>query len=147
LLGLVLSFALAVGAGAGIVLQQALNNNLRFALNSAAWSGVASYAVGLVCMLLLTAVLREPFDVAAAARVPWWGWAGGLFGSIFIGLSIVLAPKLGAATFFALLVTGQMLASIAFDHFGLLGIPQRPVDLSRLAGVALLIGGVVLIRR
>lgn len=147
MIGLLISFALAAGAGASIVLQQALNNNMRMALNSAAWSGVVSYAVGLICMTMLALALRDPLELAGAARVPWWGWAGGLFGSIFIALSIVLAPKLGAATFFALLVTGQMIASIAFDHFGLFGIPQRPADLSRLLGVLLLIGGVVLIRR
>ena len=52
-----------------------------------------------------------------------------------------------AATFLALLVTGQMLGSITFDHFGWLGLTQRPIDAPRLIGVALLIGGVVLIRR
>ncbi len=56
-------------------------------------------------------------------------------------------PQLGAATFIALLVTGQMLASVAFDHFGWLGLVQRPMDVPRLIGVALLIGGVILIRR
>jgi transporter family-2 protein len=70
-----------------------------------------------------------------------------LFGAIFIGLAIILVPKLGAATFIALLVTGQMLASVAFDHFGLFGLVQRSVDLPRVVGVFLLIGGVVLIRR
>ena len=82
-----------------------------------------------------------------ATRIPWWAWSGGAFGAIFIGLSIFLVPQIGAATFLALLVTGQMLGSITFDHFGWLGLTQRPVDAPRLIGVALLIGGVVLIRR
>jgi transporter family-2 protein len=70
-----------------------------------------------------------------------------MFGAIFIALGILLVPKIGAATFIALLVAGQMLASVAFDHFGLLGLAQRPVDLPRIIGVALLIAGVLLIRR
>jgi transporter family-2 protein len=40
-----------------------------------------------------------------------------------------------------------MIASVAADHFGWLGLAQRPIDLSRLAGIALLIGGCILIRR
>jgi transporter family-2 protein len=40
-----------------------------------------------------------------------------------------------------------MLASVAFDQAGLLGLAQRPVDLPRLLGVGLLVGGVVLTRR
>ena len=82
-----------------------------------------------------------------AARIPWWAWSGGLFGAIFIGLAIVLVPRLGAATFVALLVSGQMFASIMFDHVGLLGLAQRTADPPRLLGVVLLVIGVVLIRR
>jgi transporter family-2 protein len=40
-----------------------------------------------------------------------------------------------------------MLASVAFDHYGVLGLAQRSIDLPRVIGVALLIAGVVLIRR
>ena len=146
--GLALPILLAVAAGVSIVVQQVLNSNLRVALNSAAWSGFMSYFVGVVCMALLALALRDPLPaVGVAARIPWWAWSGGLFGAIFIGLAILLVPQLGAATFIALLVTGQMLASVAFDHFGWLGLAQRPVDAPRLIGVALLIGGVVLIRR
>lgn len=138
----------AVAAGTSIVVQQALNANLRAALNSAAWSGFVSYLAGVFAMALLVIAMRDPLPAAnVAARIPWWAWSGGLFGALFIGLAILLVPQLGAATFFALLVTGQMLASLTFDHFGMLGLAQRPVDLSRLFGVALLIGGVVLIRR
>jgi transporter family-2 protein len=146
--GLALPILLAVAAGVSIVVQQVLNSNLRAALNSAAWSGFMSYFVGVVCMALLALALRDPLPSAGvAARIPWWAWSGGLFGAIFIGLAILLVPQLGAATFIALLVTGQMLASVAFDHFGWLGLAQRPADVPRLIGVALLIGGVALIRR
>jgi transporter family-2 protein len=139
---------LAIAAGISIVIQQTLNANLRSALNSAAWSGFISYAVGLACMGLLALAFRDPVPAAGvAARIPYWALSGGVFGAIFIGLGIFLVPQLGAATFLALLVTGQMLGSIAFDHFGWLGLTQRPVDAPRLIGVALLIGGVVLIRR
>lgn len=140
--------ALAVLAGISVVTQQILNANLRSALASAAWSGFASYLVGLACMAALAAILRDPPPAPGVLlRVPWWAWSGGAFGAFFIGLAIVLVPQLGAATFIALVVAGQMLASIAFDQFGWLGLDQRPVDLPRLLGVVLLVGGVVLIRR
>jgi len=140
--------ALAFMAGISIVIQQALNANLRTALDSAAWSGFVSYFVGVVCMALLALALRDPIPSASvASRIPWWAWSGGLFGAIFIALAIFLIPKLGAATFIALLIAGQMLASVTFDHFGWLGLAQRSIDLPRLFGAVLLIAGVVLIRR
>jgi bacterial/archaeal transporter family-2 protein len=146
--GLVVPAFLAVAAGVSVLTQQVLNASLRAELGSAAWSGLVSYAVGVVCMVALVAVLRDPVPSGAViARVPWWAWTGGMFGAIFIGLAILLIPNLGGAAFIALFVTGQMLAALAFDQYGWLGMPQRPIDLPRLIGVALLIAGVVLIRR
>ncbi|HQT63749.1 MAG TPA: DMT family transporter [Acidocella sp.] len=143
-----LSYLLAIMAGVGIVIQQALNANLRTALNSAAWAGFANYVAGIIFMGVVALAMREPLPATAlAARIPWWAWSGGMFGAMFIGLAIVLVPKLGTATFIALLVSGQMVASIIFDQFGWFGLTQRTIDLPRLIGVVLLIGGVVLIRR
>ena len=148
MLNLLLPSFLAVLAGACVASQQVLNANLRMALNSAAWSGFVSYFVGVACMALLALALRDPIpSVAVAGRIPWWAYGGGLFGATFIGLAIFLVPQLGAATFIVLLVTGQMLASVIFDQIGWLGLAQRPLDVPRLIGVALLIGGCVLIRR
>ena len=99
-------------------------------------------------MIGLAIALQEPIpSTGVMARIPWWAWSGGIFGAIFIGISILVAQQLGAATLIALLVTGQMIAAIILDHFGLLGLAQRPIDLSRMIGVCLLVGGVVLIRR
>jgi bacterial/archaeal transporter family-2 protein len=139
---------LTVGAGVSVFVQQGLNANLRAELNSTAWSGFVSYLVGVGFMLCLAIAMRDPIPSSTTlGRVPVWAWSGGIFGAIFIALSIVTIPKLGGAAYVALLVTGQMVAALAFDHFGWLGVPQRPIDLPRLLGVALLVGGVVLIRR
>jgi transporter family-2 protein len=147
MLKLVFPMILAAAAGISLVVQQALNADLREALKSAAWSGFVSYFLGVICMLGLALLLRDPLpSVATASRIPWFAWSGGLFGAIFIALAIFLIPQLGAATFFALLIAGQMFGSIAFDHFGLLSVPVHPVSAIRIAGAALLVGGVVLIR-
>jgi transporter family-2 protein len=137
-----------LAAGACVVTQQALNANLRTALDSAAWAGVVSYAAGLLCMIALVLATREPLpSIGMINRVPVWAWTGGIFGALFIIGGIVLIPHLGAATFIALLVTGQMITAMAFDHFGMLGLAQRSADLPRLLGTALLVAGVILVRR
>jgi transporter family-2 protein len=148
MLNVVFLSILAVLAGVSVAIQQLLNANLRTALDSAAWSGFVSYFIGVACMALLAFALRDPVpSVAMAGRIPWWAYSGGLFGAIFIGLAIFLVPQLGAAAFIVLLVTGQMVASVTFDNFGWLGLAQRSIDLPRLIGIALLIGGCALIRR
>ena len=148
MLELAIYVLLTLAAGACVVTQQALNANLRGALDSAAWAGVISYAAGLLCVIALVLVTREPLpSMGVISRVPLWTWTGGIFGALFIIGGIVLIPHLGAATFIALLVTGQMTAAIAFDHFGLFGLAQRSADLPRLIGAALLVAGVILVRR
>lgn len=138
---------LAVGAGVSFVMQQAVNADLRATLGSAAWAGFVSYLGGTLCMLVLAVILRDSMpSTAAIVRTNWWAWSGGFFGAIYIAVSILLVPRLGTATFIALLVTGQMTASLIFDHFGWFGLTERAADPWRIFGALLLVGGVVLMR-
>jgi len=138
---------LAAGAGASFVMQQAVNADLRGSIGSAAWAGFVSYAGGTLCMLLLAVALRDVLPTRAVVQQSnWWAWSGGFFGAVYIAISILLVPRLGAATFIALLIAGQMIASLGFDHFGLFGVPRHAADITRLIGAALLVAGVVLIR-
>ena len=137
----------AITAGISFVMQQAVNADLRSSLESAAWAGFVSYLGGTVCMLLLVLVLRDAVPPATVmARSHWWAWSGGFFGAIYIAISILLVPRLGTATFVALLVAGQMVSSLIFDHYGWLGLAVHPVDPFRVLGAVLLVGGVVLLR-
>lgn len=139
---------LAAIAGMSFVAQQAVNANLRTSIDSAAWAGFVSYLGGTICMALLALMLRDPWPGGAAlARSHWWTWSGGLFGAIYIAISILLLPRLGAATTVTLIVVGQMLGSVIFDHYGWMGLPHHAVDWQRILGAVLLIAGAVLIRR
>ncbi|MBR1206416.1 MULTISPECIES: DMT family transporter [unclassified Bradyrhizobium] len=140
-------YLLALGAGIAVAVQQVLNGNLRSALNSPAWAGLISYLGGLVTMAVVLVATREPVPSwKLVSAVPWWAWSGGILGGVFILLMILLLPSLGAATLLALVVAGQMTAGIAMDHFGVFGLAQHPVSISRLAGIALIIGGVLPIK-
>jgi transporter family-2 protein len=146
-LGLAFSMTITVVAGVGIVIQQALNADLRVSLGSGAWAGLISYIGGTLCMIVLILVMRDGVpSMTAVARTPWFYWTGGFFGAVFIALGIFLLQKLGAATFISLLIAGQMLGSLLFDHYGLFGLPQHPADATRLIGAVLLVAGVALIR-
>ena len=140
-------YVLALGAGVSVATQQVLNGSLRTGLGSPAWAGLASYAGGLVTMIVAMIALREGVPSwKTVVDVPWYAWSGGVFGGAFILLAILLLPTLGAATLFALVIAGQVLAAITLDHFGAFGLTPHPVGTARLLGAALLIAGVVLIR-
>jgi transporter family-2 protein len=46
-----------------------------------------------------------------------------------------------------LFLAGQVIASIAIDHFGLLGVTVQPASLPRLLGALLIIAGVAMVQR
>jgi transporter family-2 protein len=98
-------------------------------------------------MLAIATTSSQPWlSPAMIARTSAISWAGGIFGTIFIGTAILMVPRLGAATVLALIVVGQMIASLAFDRFGVFVIPQHSANPVRLAGAALLVLGVTLVR-
>ena len=142
-----LGYLLAIIAGISFVFQQAVNSNLRAEIASVWWAGFVSYLGGTVVMVLLALFLKDQLPLGELLRkTQWISWTGGIFGVAYIAISIVLLPRLGAATLITLIVVGQMMGSLAFDHFGLLGVPVHVAAPLRLIGAALLILGVILIQ-
>lgn len=136
-----------LSAGLSLALQQVLNAGLGSAMQSARWAAFVSYLGGTIALLLVLVTLREPIPAAAlAGRAPLIAWTGGVFGAIFIVTSIFMVPRLGVATVLTLIVVGQLLGSLAFDHIGMLGLPQHPITLTRALGAGCLVLGAALVR-
>jgi transporter family-2 protein len=71
----------------------------------------------------------------------------GIFGLILYQTINITLPRLGSTMMIALIITGQLLTGIIIDHFGLLGVVTRHIDISRGLGIiALLIGGYLIAR-
>jgi transporter family-2 protein len=68
-------------------------------------------------------------------------------GAFYVASSTVVAAQLGATSLLALTLLGQFAVALVADHYGWMGLPEHPVTLTRLAGVALLGAGVWLITR
>ncbi len=137
----------ALLGGAALAIQAGVNAQLRTHLGHPILAALGNVLVAAVFLVSTIALLRPSADgVRGAARVPWWQWAGGVLGAIYLIVIIVLAPRLGAATMLALVVAGQLVTAVALDHFGLLGFPVQGITLWRAVGAVLLVAGVVLIR-
>ena len=112
----------ALLAGASFVVQQAVNSNLRFEIGSPWWAGFFSYLGGTVVMFIMIIVMREPFiPTSLTLKSSVWSWTGGLFGAIYIAISVLLLPRLGIFTVVTLIVVGQLLTSVVFENFGISG--------------------------
>lgn len=134
-------------AGAATALQAPLNARLSTAVGSAVNAALVSFAVGTLALMGLALVFQVRPDMAAARALPWYAWMGGLCGVVFVIAATWGVPRLGVATTITLMVAGQLLLGLVLDHFGAFGAPRQPVNLGKIAGVALVIGGVLLVRR
>ena len=85
--------------------------------------------------------LRQAIGLVAFLIVMLAGW----FALLWV-MSWSPYGFLAGNALFALVIAGQVLAAVTFDHFGALGLTPHPISAARLAGAALLIAGVVLIR-
>jgi transporter family-2 protein len=138
---------LALAAGFCLPTQAGINAQLNQWSQSAILAATISFAVGTIGLFVYALCLRIPWPaVDTMSRHPWWVWTGGLLGAFLVASTVVLAPRLGAASMVALIVAGQMTASVVLDHFGWLGYQLHPLSALRILGVCLLVGGVVLIR-
>jgi transporter family-2 protein len=142
------AYLLGIVAGFGITLQVGMNSRLRTLLQSANTAALVSFMVGTLALFTLFVVTRVPVpDRSVISSVPWWAWLGGLMGAFYVAVSTVVASQLGTASLLALGLLGQLSLALAADHYGWMGLPEHPVTLTRLAGVALLAAGVWLITR
>ncbi len=143
----ILVFLTLLLAGAATALQGPTNAKLVTAVGSPLNAAFVSFAVGTVALGVLALILQARPDVGAMKALPWWAWMGGLYGCAFVVSAAWGVPRLGVATTITVMIAGQLLLSLALDHFGALGVEKQPLSLGRIAGVALVIGGVVLVRR
>ena len=138
-----LPMGVALLAGAAVPLQGASNAALGRALGHPLWATMVSLVVSMLVVLpLMGSMLVQAPRLVLALSGPWWLWLGGIVGVVYLTTALVLLPRLGATSFIVCVIAGQMLASLLLDHFGLMGLPVKPVGLARMAGVALILVGI-----
>ena len=136
----------ATAIGVAFALQPAINGAAAKSLGSPVSAATISVAITLfACFALMPLFggLPKAQDVLA---LPWWIIFGGLIGAGVVAGGAAIAPVTGAAAFFVCMIAGQLFGSALVDHFGAFGLPQQSLSPARLAGLALVLAGVLLIQ-
>lgn len=142
-----IAILVVVLAGGATALQAPTNARLASAVASPVNAAFISFAVGTTVLGIVAALMHTRPDFAAARALPWYAWLGGVYGACFVVAAAWGVPRLGVAMTITLMVGGQLLLSLVLDHFGALGVPRQPLNLGRIAGVGLVLAGVLLVRR
>ncbi len=137
---------LALLSGSVLPVQAAFNSRMASTLGGPVLGALVSVLVSTCTLVLYVLLSRQHLALGALRSVPALAWLGGVLGVFYLVVVIMATPRLGAALTFALVVAGQLVVALAVDRFGLLGLPVRPVSPVRLLGLALVLGGALLIR-
>ncbi|MBC3464327.1 DMT family transporter [Pseudomonas sp. RW10S2] len=146
-LSAILPLLVALLAGAAVPFQAGSNAALGRLLGHPLWAAGVSLLVSLMMLVPALLLMRAPMpQLQNLAQAPWWAWLGGVAGVIYITAALVLTPRLGAAGFIVCVIAGQVLSSLLIDQFGLMGLPEKPVNLPRLLGVVMIVGGMLVVQ-
>jgi transporter family-2 protein len=143
--------ALAVGfASGGLAAAQArINGTLGERLGSSLLAALVSFSVGLLLSAGLVAAAprtRRAVRPAITARLPWWTYLGGLGGATVVAVAAAAVLVIGVATFTVGFVAGQAAGGLVVDRTRLGPGGPRPLSGSRVAGAALAVAAVAVVR-
>jgi transporter family-2 protein len=108
----------------------------------------AVFFVGTAALAAITSLfLREEVNFGVLKTMPLHILlSGGLLGAMYVTASLMLAPRIGVAALIALGITGQLIAALLLDRFGMFGLIERELSLGRVGGALLVVGGSLMVR-
>lgn len=130
--------------------QPGMNARLGAAAGSPLYGGLTNFAVGIMLVLTVLAVLYVRGTVSApdmqqVRSAPWWAWLGGAMGALYVCTAIFVVPRIGGVNYFVCIVVGQIIGHLIIDRWGLLRLATHPITPTRVAGVVLVIAGMLLV--
>ncbi|MHB8532014.1 MAG: DMT family transporter [Solirubrobacteraceae bacterium] len=143
------TLAVVLGALAGglVAMQAPINSRLGKTVGGVQ-AATFSFLVGSAALVAISFILRGGLGtLGSVGKVPWWALIGGLLGAVYVFVALEAVKTLGASGLTAVVIAGQLTMSVLVDRFGLLGVARSPVGVQRIAGIALLMAGVVLVVR
>ncbi len=142
-----LAVLVGVGAGCLVGMQAPINSRLGRSVGTAQ-AATFSFLVGTVALVCIASFWQGGLGgLGQVGKVPWWALVGGLLGAVYVTVALVAVRTLGASGLSAVVITGQLLISVAIDRFGLVGVAKQQIGFSRIVGLVLLAVGVTLVVR
>ena len=136
---------IALAAGVALATQSAINTQLAKAMGGeAVIATFISFAVGTIVLFFIAWVKTDLWgNLSAIPSQPWWKLIGGVLGAIVVFTTVLLAPKLGITAMLFFIIVGQLITAATIDHFGLIGMPIREVNITKFIGLIIVAFGLV----
>ena len=135
----------ALAAGVALATQSAINTQLAKAMSGeAVIATFISFAVGTLVLFFIAWVKTDLWgNLSTVPSQPWWKLIGGILGAVVVFTTVLLAPKLGITAMLFFIIVGQLITAATIDHFGLIGMPIREVNITKFIGLIIVAFGLV----
>ena len=136
---------IALAAGVALAMQSAINTQLAKAMSGeAVIATFISFAVGTIVLFFIAWVKTDLWgNLSTVPSQPWWKLIGGILGAVVVFTTVLLAPKLGITAMLFFIIVGQLITATTIDHFGLIGMPIREVNITKFIGLIIVAFGLV----
>ena len=136
---------IALAAGVALASQSAINTQLAKALGGEPIIATfISFSVGTILLFFIALFKTDLWSgLTALPSQPWWKLLGGALGALVVFTTVLLAPKLGITAMLFFIIIGQLLTASIIDHFGLIGMPVREVNFTKLIGLTIVALGLI----
>ena len=136
---------IALAAGVALATQSAINTQLAKAMSGeAVIATFISFAVGTIVLFFIAWVKTDLWgNLSTVPSQPWWKLIGGILGAVVVFTTVLLAPKLGITAMLFFIIVGQLITAATIDHFGLIGMPIREVNITKFIGLIIVASGLV----
>ncbi len=141
-------FPFILVAGAMQAFGAVMSAQLRISLTNPWLALTVLFALNAFFFASLFAVFPRPLPtLEGVSTMPWWAPLAGLTGAVAVFAGLALVDKVGAGPLNGLIITANILTSLAIDHFGLMSMPVHSLNSWRVIGGVLMAAGIVLITR
>lgn len=139
---------IAFGVGILIVIQGSLNAQLGVRLDNALLASTINLIVsGVLAVVILLIASRNLLPLSKVQSIPkYLLFVGGTLSFLAITSFYYVIPKIGIATTVAFGLSDQLIFAGVASHYGWFGLQVEPITLKRIAGIALMIFSVQLIK-
>jgi transporter family-2 protein len=137
-------YVLTMFLGVVLAVHLSMNGKVGSVLNNARVGNALFWCIGAVGALAIGLTGWQNGALSPLREVHPALLTAGVLGACLVFAIAWLIPQVGAGPVMITLLAGQVLGGLLMSHFGWLGSPVQPITLTKIAGVLVMIGGVVL---
>jgi bacterial/archaeal transporter family-2 protein len=130
--------------GVILAVHLAMNGKVGAVLNNARVGNALFWCIGAIGAMVIGLTGWQSGALQPLKQVHPVLLTAGVLGACLVFAIAWLIPQVGAGTVMITLLAGQVLGGLIMSHFGWLGSPVQPITMTKIAGVVVMIVGVVM---